>query len=312
MKKILIPAILLGWLTVNATAQSEPVECVPCEGKVTSLVLAYNGAEEATITVTDRRGTTVLFDDTVAAGGVVQIDAPEAVVRGKGKKKVRAGTLGAEIAVFIDDAFEANIHTSCSLPIGPGMVFGDFTVLSGESQAGPLCDATGETQGGDEDDTEDPDSCECAGGATELVFQYKGAADAEVGVVQRKLGELLYQDTTSTDGLVAVSGTWRDGKLGNEILIFVDGELDQTIHTSCSEPLIVGTMYGDFLLVAGASARGGEFCNSAIPEPPPPPPPPVEPAPAPVEPAPAPVEPAPAPVEPPPPPPPPPPVPEIG
>jgi len=110
MKKLLLPAILLGWLSCHAVAQeTPPADCTNCEGQVTSLVLSYDGAEEAVITVTDRRGTTVLFDDTVAAGGTVEIAAPEGRKRGRGKgkgNKVRAGTLGAEIAVFIDDAFE--------------------------------------------------------------------------------------------------------------------------------------------------------------------------------------------------------------
>jgi hypothetical protein len=32
------------------------------------------------------------------------------------------------------------IHTSCSKPIGPGLVFGAYTVVSGSSlDGGPLC-----------------------------------------------------------------------------------------------------------------------------------------------------------------------------
>lgn len=265
--KIVLGAVFC--ITPMLFAQGSGEECQPCEGQATTLTLEYNGAEEALITITDRRGEITLFEDTVAAGASFTVEGAARPAKGKGKgRKARVGTLGAEIALFIDDAFEASIHTSCSVPLGPGMEFGDFTVTDGASRAGILCDATGETQEDDTTDgTNDVDNCECAGGATELVFQYTGAS-AEVGIVQRKLGDLLYQGTTATGDIVAVSGTWKSGKLGNEILIFVDGELDQTIHTSCSLPLIVGTQFGDFLLVAGASAVGGTFCNSAIPEPP--------------------------------------------
>lgn len=281
MKKLILSAAILFGMVQFIQAQSDVQDCAPCEGKVTSLELGYTGAEEAIVTVTDRRGTIVLFEGTVAPNSSFTVVGTRESTPGKAKTP----TLGAEISVFINDSLESDIHTSCSLPIGPGMEFGELVVISGESlDGGLLCDATGQVQEDDEEDEEDDeeedeeeedddedgeDSCECRGGATELVFQYVGA-EAEVGVVQRKLGELLYQAVTPTDGIVAVTGTWREGKLGNEILLFVNGDMHEVIHTSCSEPLVVGTAYGDFLLVAGASRRGGDFCDSVFPEPPPP------------------------------------------
>ena len=57
----------------------------------------------------------------------------------------RKGTLGPEIIMYIDGDYAAQFHTSCSEPIGPGSVSGDFLVLSGESRnGGILCPVTEE------------------------------------------------------------------------------------------------------------------------------------------------------------------------
>ncbi len=46
------------------------------------------------------------------------------------------GTLGTEITLFVDGNENTKIHTSCSNPIGPGLVSGDFTVIDGYSRNG--------------------------------------------------------------------------------------------------------------------------------------------------------------------------------
>ena len=40
--------------------------------------------------------------------------------------------------------------------------------------------------------------------------------------------------------------------------LYVDGELNTKIHTSCSQPIGPGLVSGDFLVVAGESREGGE------------------------------------------------------
>ena len=85
------------------------------------------------------------------------------------------GTLSAEIKVFIDGELNASIHTSCSKPIGPGLISGDFLVVEGASRnGGPLCPVT------------DSDSCsECDGKVTKLTLQYLGDVPfAVIDVVQ--------------------------------------------------------------------------------------------------------------------------------
>ena len=50
------------------------------------------------------------------------------------------GTLGTEIKLFVDGVVNTKIHTSCSQPIGHGLVKGNFQVISGYSKKGEeLC-----------------------------------------------------------------------------------------------------------------------------------------------------------------------------
>ena len=105
-------------------------ECEPCDGQVTMLRLKYNGTESANITVMERKtGNEVFGPAIVLPGGVFEFTGT-----------TKQGTLGPEIWIFVGDDIVAEIHTSCSQPIGPGLVVGDFEVVYGESKnGGPLC-----------------------------------------------------------------------------------------------------------------------------------------------------------------------------
>jgi hypothetical protein len=60
----------------------------------------------------------------------------------------RKGTLGPYIKLFVDGHYHTSMHTSCSVPIGPGTVAGDFLVVEGASRNGgalcPVGDGLGE------------------------------------------------------------------------------------------------------------------------------------------------------------------------
>jgi hypothetical protein len=95
---------------------------------VTTLTLRYHGDESASIKVKQKKDYAIVFSDVVQPGGVFSFVG------------TYRGTLGTEIKIYIDNQFDRSIHTSCSEPIGPGMFFGDFEVLAGESKnGGPLC-----------------------------------------------------------------------------------------------------------------------------------------------------------------------------
>jgi hypothetical protein len=98
-----------------------------CDGKVTDLVLKNLGGD-AQVRVDQKKDDVTVFDDFVPAGG-------EFSFSGTDKK----GTLGTEIKIYVNGNLDTKIHTSCSQPIGPGLVSGSFEVISGNSRnGGPL------------------------------------------------------------------------------------------------------------------------------------------------------------------------------
>ena len=117
-------------------------DCGECKGKVSELTLRYDGGiVDAHIKVVQKKNSISVFDGTVQPGG-------EFGFVGVDKK----GTLGTEISIYVDDVLNTKIHTSCSQPIGPGLVSGDFAVITGFSKNnGVLCSTDG-TQDPDEPD----------------------------------------------------------------------------------------------------------------------------------------------------------------
>ena len=114
-------------------------DCGPCDGKVTRLTLRYDGPA-TNVRVAQKKSTGVIFN------GLVQ-DGEEFTFSGTEK----FGTMGTEITVSYGTQI-VKIHTSCSQPIGPGLVFGPFTVISGESRNGGLLCTPGEGGKSDKSD----------------------------------------------------------------------------------------------------------------------------------------------------------------
>ncbi len=108
-----------------------------CSGKVSSLTLRYTGTTPTTVTV-DRLnpfGVNLLPSTAILPGDIFTVNGSEF-----GPKGFR-GTLGTSIRITESDGDVADLHTSCSEPIGPGTVAGDFVVESGQSKrlSVPLC-----------------------------------------------------------------------------------------------------------------------------------------------------------------------------
>jgi len=113
--------------STTVTVVEPPVVGGECDGKVTDLVLKNLGAD-AQVRVEQKKDEVTVFDDFVPAEG-------EFSFSGTDKK----GTLSTEISIFVDGILNTKIHTSCSKPIGPGLVSGSFEVISGNSRnGGPL------------------------------------------------------------------------------------------------------------------------------------------------------------------------------
>jgi cysteine-rich repeat protein len=233
-------------------------ECGECKGKVTELSLRYLGENDAYIEVFEKakkkgkkadQGPVVAFSGEVASGGVFDFNGSEG-------KDI---TLGTEISIYVDGVLNTKIHTSCSQPIGPGLIRGDFEVIEAISKDGGLiCQPT------------TPSECECEGKVTELSLRYLGESDAYIKVYEKakKKGKKADQGpVVAFSGEVASGEVFdfngsqgKDITLGTEISIYVDGVLNTKIHTSCSQPIGPGLISGDFEVIEGSSKKGGRLC----------------------------------------------------
>lgn len=118
----------------DGEGEGEPSSCSACEGQVTDLTLRYIGTEaDATIRVLQQDGkrkNVEVFEDEVQPGGTFTFE-------GATKK----GTFGPALRLYVNGKLDTRIHTSCSEPIGPGLVSGHFEVVEGFSrEGGRLCE----------------------------------------------------------------------------------------------------------------------------------------------------------------------------
>jgi hypothetical protein len=175
---------------------------------------------------------------------------------------------GKEIELYVDGTLSAKAHTSCSKPIGPGAVFGDFRVLAASSQdGGPICPVA----------TPGPATDCSAGKPLKLEFQYTGgdcsasshdqSADKAscsgdptgLGTVHiiasGKKGAVYFCDTVDLGGTFWIDPTQLgESKIDNSLIIEIFDVSDNllqtvTLHTSCSQPLAVGNIFGGVELV---------------------------------------------------------------
>jgi hypothetical protein len=237
-------------------------ECGDCDGGVIELTLRYFGSNPAYVQVYDGKRPKpdrLLYEDTVA---------PDESFTFTGQRP--DGTMGANISLFVDGEFNTTIHTSCSQPIGPGLIRGYFEVISGYSKYGGLlcpiseygwcelgkpmvltmrytgqsCEFTNHDQ--------DPDQVECEGDPA-------GASPVMILATDRErydhpktktwfYGQVEIDSTFDIDARNAGASRLR----GNTyVFIFdLDGNLLQYVkfHTSCSQPLNEGNQFGSLVL----------------------------------------------------------------
>jgi hypothetical protein len=107
--------------------------CDNCKGKVTELTLQYRSAKDAWVLIrVETKG---------KDGGVIfntYVEPNRDFIIKRQDKKGDDGTLGTEITLYVDNVQNTTIHTSCSQPIYPGLVRGDFIVIRGWSKDGGL------------------------------------------------------------------------------------------------------------------------------------------------------------------------------
>ena len=170
------------------------------------------------------------------------------------------GLCEGEYAVGVD-------NSSLDFDLGPAVcdVGNDSTV---DSECGPECvmifeadTVTGELQ----DLTIDwgfRDCGDCDGKADALSLLYTGTGPAFVEIVQHN-GPTVYADVVENGDILSFFGMDNQDTFGPRIDIFVDGMFKGEIHTSCSLPIFIGLVEGDFEVRAGSSRFGGAFCAEA-------------------------------------------------
>ncbi len=231
----------MSTLLSPSPAPTPPDDCGECEGKVTQLTLRYDGTQPAIIVVKMKKDGVQVFNSMVLPG-------EEFTVNGADDK----GTLGTEIQIYINGTLNTAIHTSCSQPIGPGQVYGAFTITDGYSkEGGRLCPQT---------PTNNPDCGECEGKVTQLTLRYNGTNAAVVVVTMKKPATQVFSALVQPGEEFTVNGADDKGTLSTEIQLFVNGTLNTAIHTSCSQPIGPGQVAGLFTIIEGYSKEGGKLC----------------------------------------------------
>jgi hypothetical protein len=263
--RILILAAMLATMAALPTAAAtNPAggNCGRCGGGLTELTLRYVGdLANARIQVVQKERSTnhVLFDGVVAPGGTFTVTGAN-----------RKGTLEPVLHIQINGRQNTSWPTSCEDFGTAGRIRGDFEVVSATSADGTkVCpagggdDDDGEGEGGGDDEGEEEEDPCCDGQVTELTLRYTGdLQDAEVRVTQRHGNRhiTVFDGTVDPGGTFTVEGANRQGTLGPVIQVFVEGQLETRIHTSCSQPIGAGLVRGDFTVVEGTSRNGGALC----------------------------------------------------
>ena len=109
----------------------------------------------------------------------------------------------------------------------------------------------------------------CIGQVSELTLQYNGAEPADILVTMFQGGTLfiLFDGLVPSGGqfdLIGPVDSTPSGTLDTNILLYVDNVENTEIHTSCSEAIGPGMVFGDFLVIAGASRIGGPLCACVV------------------------------------------------
>jgi len=262
--------------------------CSECEGGVTYLNLDYLGNGPVNIVVTgetkgqkgekgkkEKTGWEQVFT-AVNNGDIFEILTPDG-----------AEKLGTRTYLTIDDGEPFEIHTSCSQDIAVGMVFGDYKVVEGASlKGGPFCEVdpsddiiadngnSNEDSSDDDDADDETNNCNvCEGGVTYLNLDYLGdgpvnivvtgetkGQQGEKGKKERTAWEQVFTAVNNGD-IIEIQTPGGAEKLGTRTYLTIDDGEPFEIHTSCSQDIAVGMVFGDYKVIDGASLKGGAFCE---------------------------------------------------
>jgi len=73
-------------------------------------------------------------------------------------------------------------------------------------------------------------------------------------------GQIIFDGIVQPGDIFSFHGADDKGTMGTEITVTENRCTVTKIHTSCSQPIGVGSVFGNFQVVSGASRNGGDLC----------------------------------------------------
>jgi len=250
-----------GGITTKSLKDSDDDYDTCCKDGLVSITLRYDGEDDAIIEIYKKKGKKeherIFFTDGyISSGDTFTITGDD------GEK------LDKDLYIHINNNNKENtkIKVDCKAKIYVGDDYGDFTITAGISKDNlELCS---EGSGGS-------DECGCEGGLAYLKLRYVGSSDAEIVVKEKKDLKVIYSNNTVSENQeFSFTGTKKDGRLDNMIYVYVDGSLNAELHVSCSVPIEIGDLVGDFKIAAASNGKNLSLCGTIDPVPDPDPAPP--------------------------------------
>jgi len=227
----------LGYFTCPHTGGSD--DC-GCENGLRSLTLKYNGTGSATIIVKEKK------DDKIIFGPLSVVSGDSFTFTGSGSDDKMDNTIN----IYVDGTQNTSIHTSCSVNLYKGDVYGDFIIVDGTSKDNlHLCDKP-------------VDECGCDKQLNSLTLRYDGSTAAQIKVKEKKHSKQIFTGTVQAGASFSFTGSGHDGKLYSTLYLYVDGSKNATLSTKCDDSPKVGDTYGDFTLMAGTSKGNKALCGT--------------------------------------------------
>lgn len=105
-------------------------------------------------------------------------------------------------------------------------------------------------------------TCGCNGGLNSVTLKYTGSSAANIEVTDGH-NKVFYSGTVDPDSTFTATGASnKNGKLGANIYLFVNGNQNTTIHVSCSQSIYKGDVHGSFTVMDGVSDNNIHICEN--------------------------------------------------
>ena len=214
--------------------------CNKCDGGLSSLVLQYNGAAGAHVAIYGYNGVRYYSGSNLQPGDEITIE-------GSYSRYYGHRTLSHKLKIYVNGWKKAKIYTDCDHPVGPGSVFGDFTVVEAYNKAGGALCPNGE----------EPACTLCDGKVTSLSMEYTGSEPATVAIYNSYWDLKFGPAMVSPGEEISIGG---GGYLGHKLYVYVNDVKESRIELDCDDPVGPGAQWGSFLITHATSSKGGAIC----------------------------------------------------